>query len=506
MRKNYFILKAVPLFGAFVLCACNSVPAERVTYDLLWDTKLEKIESHVKLSEDSKSGIPTLYKEVDGVKKDDFKVLMFTDTHLDHKKPQCNYTYTMIAKNIMAEKPDFVAFCGDNITSIENEPRAKQFCQMLEDLNVYWSCTLGNHEGDQGDATKGQTGLTRQAMVDIFASYPHCLLDASVKHTKVGLPVYGVGNNAVNILNSKREVAQTLFFLDTEKLMSTESMAEYMNEIEDFKKMGKAKDNETEFYDYIHNTQIQWYKEVMADSKSLNSVVFSHVPLKDMEDAYISYYNTIKKDKSEWAPFKDQGVGSNENIWPYTIVPGETNNEDLGKIKLVYGVRAEDMCYGPHDLRMVDKHTPMFNAMLTDGGAAPAFFCGHDHQNNFMLKLTPKDNKTITMGYIQPACYSSNNFWSKGLLHWDPYNSETQNKYHLIQGYSVMNLTLDNPHHPFEVNNYTNYEKWNSCYNNGLDLVKDNRGEYKPAWDYEKKVSKYPNDPNDPLKAGPTSI
>ena len=118
MIQNKKLLKAVPLFGTFVLCACNSVPAERVTYDLLWDTKLEKIENHIQFANPI-NGIPTIYKKVGDVECDDFKILMFTDTHLDHKKAQCNYTYSMVAKNIMAEKPDLVIFCGDNISSIE---------------------------------------------------------------------------------------------------------------------------------------------------------------------------------------------------------------------------------------------------------------------------------------------------------------------------------------------------------------------------------------------------
>ena len=173
---------------------------------------------------------------------------MFTDTHLDHKKPQCNYTYTMIAKNIMAEKPDLVIFGGDNITSCENEPRTKQFCKMLEDLGVYWSCCLGNHEGDQGNPKLGEKGLTRIEMLEIFDSYPHCLLDSTPKTTKTGLPVYGNGNNAIHILNTEGEIAETLFFLDTDKLMSAESMEEYKDEIQEFKNMGKADADETEFY------------------------------------------------------------------------------------------------------------------------------------------------------------------------------------------------------------------------------------------------------------------
>lgn len=505
MIQNKKLLKAVPLFGAFVLCACNSVPAERVTYDLLWDTKLEKLENHMVVKEkDPGDGIPLIYREVNGKKQDYVKVLMITDSHLDHKKPQCNYTFTMIAKNIMAERPDLVIFGGDNVTSIENEPRARQFCQMLEDLNVYWSCCLGNHEGDQGDPEKGQTGLTREAMVNLFASYDHCLLNPSPKKTKDGKTVRGIGNNAIRLLNSKDKVAQTIYFLDTDKLMSSEDMTTYANQIAKFKEWGKASADETEFYDFVHDDQIQWYKETMQDSGSFNSIVVSHVPLLDMEDAYLAYYNKIYHgDEDPETDYVEQGRCGGADLWPYTSTPGEAIT-DLGTIKLITGCRAESMCYSPHDLVALSEfggndHTPMFNAMFENGGFHPAFFCGHDHSNDFFLEVKPKadNDKTIMMGYIESACYSSNNYWSNGLLGWNPYDKDESKEHHLMQGYSVALLDLKEASAdmtPVFVRNYTNYEKWNEYYEDALHLVEANRGPYEPA------KNKFINDPNDPIK------
>lgn len=502
-NKILFTIAPIAIVSAAILAVAipgfliNEEPGG-VTYNLLYDTKIEPLTNKVVVTEpNSNNGVFTMYKENgSGGKSNDFKILAFTDSHLDHKQDQCNYTLTMMVKNIMEVKPDFVVMAGDNITSTLNKPRAKQFCQIMEDLNVYWSCCFGNHEGNQ-------PGLTRQEMAKLFASYPHCIMDATTKHTSDGTEVWGYGDTAINILNSDNKVAQTLFFLDTDPIMSKQDMEKYADQIQQFKDMGKAKQDEVEFYDYVKDSQITWYKEVNAKYNSINSTVISHIPLKDMEDDYINFYKDAHAYHTEWGVRPDQTYGAGKNLWPYTEVTDETYND----IKIIAGHRAEDMCYGPHDL--IDAgggHTTMYAAMKDTKQPHPAYFCGHDHQNNFTLEHKDGD-QTIAMGYIQPACYSSNNYWSKGMLHWSPYNTNAWDKYHLIQGYTVMDYKLDdsNKNSPFDLANYTNYEEWddgegNAYYRDALKLVEANRGTYKPAWDNKKCESTYPNDPNDPLQ------
>lgn len=488
VKIKQYLMKATSLLVLPIsLFACAK--EKGITYDLLWDTKISKLESNIVVQEKNNNGITTICKKVNGEIQDKLNVLVFTDFHLDHKREICNYTYTMIAKNIMNVKPDLVLLCGDNITSIENVARAKQFAQLMEDLNVYWSFVLGNHEGKEYPE---KDMMSRPEQINLFSQYKHCLVDPSVKKTSDGTVVWGDGNHAINILNSKGEVAQTFFFLDSGTIMSDEDEIKFNDQIDEFKRIGKADPGDDEFYDYIKDSQIKWYKEVMAKYPISNSTVFSHVPLKDMEDAYLTYYNAYINDKGIENKI---GIGKdNKGIWPYTI---EINKIPDCKVDMLTGRRAEDMCYSPHDLvKTPNGHTMMYNAMIESGGQHPAFFCGHDHQNDFVFDetvTTQNGNKIITMGYIEPACYSSNNFWTKGLLEREPFYDVS--KYHLIQGYSLMNFDLNKPSTPFSIHHYTNYNVWNGAhYSEAIQLIQEGKGtSYMPAFGL------YPQDPNNPF-------
>ena len=504
MKKNakLFVTAAIAL-TSIVLSSCAK-KEKGITYTLLWNTKIEKVGNNLVVEKGKKGEPTTIYKKVNGEIRDDLKVLVFTDLHLDHNQDCCNYTFTMIAKNIKNVKPDLVVLCGDNITSIEQKPRARQFAKMMEDMDVYWSFVLGNHEGKEYPV---KDMMSRPEHVKFFTQYSHCLIEPSIKHTDDGTEVWGNGNHAINILNSKKEVAQTFFFLDSGDKMSDEDWkTNYATEVQAFIDMGRADEDEVEFYDYIKDSQLKWYKETMAKYPSSNATIFSHVPLKDMEDAYLEYYYRYNHQSSEPIWEDDQGPYKNEVIWPYTEVTGAVKDCN---VKIRIGHRAEGMCYGPHDIRdnpiyepgpetSLTNHTAVFKTMVESGGKHPAFFCGHDHQNNFVIDEKVGD-KTVTMGYIQPAGYSSNNFYTKGMLTEDPLSEP--DKYHLIQGYSIMDLDLTNSSYPFSINHYTNYDVWNhEHYVEGLQLIRDILLNKTTPKDYAPAYNKYISDPNDPLK------
>ena len=86
----------------------------------------------------------TIRKNSDG----EFKVLMFTDTHLKGDKQLDNTTVTYLVKNITEQKPDLVILGGDNVTYGFNKKRNVQLAELFESLGVYWATVLGNHEGD----------------------------------------------------------------------------------------------------------------------------------------------------------------------------------------------------------------------------------------------------------------------------------------------------------------------------------------------------------------------
>ena len=285
---------------------------------------------------------------------DDFKVVAFTDMHLDTSKDKGNVTIEMFIRNISSQKPDLVVLVGDNVTSALNTRRVKQLAKLMEELGVYWTLVLGNHEGDNAFS------ISRQKMIDIFASYPHCLVERDIKTTKSGETLWGAGNHVINLLGSKGEIRQSLYFFDSGNEMTKEDIEKYKEEIEYTNK----KKN-----DYIKESQIQWYKETVSTineiaKKTVKSVIFSHIPLMEFNTAY------------------------------------EKAMEGDAEAELLYGNKLESVCSSGHN-------NGFFN-LIDDLGSTQAFISGHDHVNDFAVKY-----KGIILAYNQSSGYGSYNVVTK---------------------------------------------------------------------------------------------
>ena len=285
---------------------------------------------------------------------EDFKIVAFTDMHLDTYKAKGNVTIEMLIRNMSSQKPDLVVFVGDNVTSALNARRTKQLGKLMEELGVYWTLILGNHEGDN------TASISRQKMIDIFASYPHCLVEKDIKTTKSGEMVWGVGNHVINLLDSKGGIRQSLYFIDSGSDMTEEDIKKYKEEIES---TNNRKD------DYIKDSQIQWYKETVSDineiaKKTVKSVIFNHIPLVEFNTAY------------------------------------EKAMEGDAEAELLYGGKLETVCASGHNSGFFD--------VIRDLGSTQAFISGHDHVNDFAVKY-----KGVILAYNQNSGYSSYNVVTK---------------------------------------------------------------------------------------------
>lgn len=285
---------------------------------------------------------------------DDFKILAFTDMHLDTYKEKGNVTIEMLIRNITSHKPDLVVLVGDNVTSALNARRTKQLGRLMEEMGVYWTLVLGNHEGDNA------ASISRQRMIDILASYPHCLVEKNIKTTKSGERVWGVGNHVINLLDSEGGIRQSLYFFDSGNDMTEEDIKKYKEEIES---TNNKKD------DYIKDSQIQWYKETVGNineiaNKTVKSVVFNHIPLQEFNRAY------------------------------------EEAMEGNAEAELLYGGKLEGVCASGHNSGFFD--------LIHDFGSTQAFISGHDHVNDFAVKY-----KGIILAYNQNSGYSSYNVVTK---------------------------------------------------------------------------------------------
>ena len=265
MKKK--IIRIVVLVLVLALAVGGLVVYSKLPHSLNYKIdSIEPVGTNVKIVGEGEDYV-TITKNTEG----DFKVLMFTDIHLDGKNATSKITVSNIVKNVQNEKPDLVIFGGDNVTSALNNKRCHQLGEIFEKLGVYWAGILGNHEGDNN------MSISREKMVDIFSSYDHCLMRQGKKD------VDGNGNYVLTILNKDSTVRESFFFLDSHDEISEENMKKY--NVED---TGKT------IYDAVYESQVDWYKTTLATMKAeqeekgnreFKSIVVTHIPLPQYEAA-----------------------------------------------------------------------------------------------------------------------------------------------------------------------------------------------------------------------------
>ena len=324
MKKKLKII--IPAVILVILIIGGSVAYAFLPHSLNYDIdSVENIGSFVEVVSKSEDNVTIKLTE-----NRNFKVLYFTDMHLDGKNKTSILTVTNLVDNIKKEKPDLVILGGDNVTSAFNKKRCNQLAEIFENLGVYWAGILGNHEGDN------KYSQTRSEMIEIFSSYEHCLMLEGIDD------IWGDGNYTLDILNYDNSHCETFIFMDTGDEVLEDTKQEY----------GIPEDESP--YDGVKTSQIEWYKQKMAETKEtygeVNSVVVVHIPLPQMKEQFESQ-------------------------------------------EFLYGDKRENICASGFD-------SGLFDAMKEVGTRA-AFF-GHDHLNDFGIEY-----EGILLGYMQPSGYGS---------------------------------------------------------------------------------------------------
>ncbi len=312
----------------------------------------------------------TIRKEGDG----EFKVLMFTDMHLDGKNETCDLTVKYLVENVQKEKPDLVLLGGDNVTSGMNKKRSHQLAEIFEKLGVYWGGVLGNHEGDN------KWSVTRTEMVNIFSSYDHCLMRRGLE------TVTGDCNYVINIENADGSLLNTFYFLDS------------FDEMTDAQKSETGWTEDMSEYDGPKADQVAWYSAKVSEAAAKyglhDSIMVIHIPLLQMRQ------NALPKGEFSW--------------------------ENPGTDGFLYGAQRENVCCTGFE-------NGLFDAVKA-GGSTKTVFCGHDHVNNFGIEVDGILLSYIEMSGYSSYSYYSKGYpeeeWLQGctelLLHADGTFTQTQ--------------------------------------------------------------------------------
>ncbi|MBQ6863087.1 MAG: metallophosphoesterase [Clostridia bacterium] len=280
------------------------------------------------------------------VTDEEFKVMQLTDIHFGGgwmSAGRDKKTINCLAALVTAEKPDLVIATGDiaypvpfQAGTFNNKSGAKLFAQTMESLGVYWTLNFGNHD------TEAYSYYSREKISDFYSTdMQYCLFSAGPED------IDGYGNHFVKVCNTKGEITQALFMLDSGSYTDGDILGIKW------------------YYDNVHDNQIEWYKQQVAacnehnaalNADKIKSMLFIHIPFEEYEFA--------------WEEYKANDHKDTENVKYYFGRAGETD-------ELVYNSKYEN---------------GLFEALLENG--TQAVFCGHDHFNCFSV-----DYKGIRLTY-----------------------------------------------------------------------------------------------------------
>ena len=282
------------------------------------------------------------YNERNGVytitsSNNDFRILQLTDIHLgggvisyDKDKKALEAVFKLIDYT----KPDLVVVTGDltfpvgfSSFSFNNTAPVAQFAAFMRNTGVPWVFTYGNHD------TESMAAGNKEDLNELYKSLSwktsRNLLYPYVQPKVNGEKIMGRNNQLVEIRNSDGTLNQALFLIDSNAYVGK----------------GFSK------YDYIRDEQVEWYKnEILRlneeEGKTISSLGFFHIPLKEYKTAYDLYMNNSKEVKYFF--------GSNDEKTDKKVSASEY----------------------PSSLFNVAKEL----------GSTKGFFCGHDHYNNMSLE------------------------------------------------------------------------------------------------------------------------
>lgn len=187
----------------------------------------------------------------------EFKIVQFTDTHIDLENNKNLSVYQTIKKVIQIEKPDFVILTGDNVTQNNPQEAYRRFAEIFEKAKVPWAAVFGNHDS--------QNNFSREKLAELLHGLPFC------KNNDRG-DTYGNSNFVLPVHGKSEKVEALLYCLDSN--------------------VNSTLDPVVEGYGWFQFSQIDWYLKKSKTftqrngGKPLPALAFFHIPLPEYTQAW----------------------------------------------------------------------------------------------------------------------------------------------------------------------------------------------------------------------------
>lgn len=199
----------------------------------------------------------TKYEKADNTVQ---KVLQITDVHIVNNDKKDAKAFKTIRLMIEKTQPDIIVVTGDITSEKDNLTAIKKFGEFIEKFNIPWAFTYGNHDAE-GDVGKDEID-------EYLLSLDNCVYERGDPN------VDGHGNYYRNVTDENGNVIMSLIMIDSNMYNADKTIGGY---------------------DYIHENQIEWYKntvksiakEVNGDEqKTVPSLCFFHIPMQEYKTAY----------------------------------------------------------------------------------------------------------------------------------------------------------------------------------------------------------------------------
>lgn len=190
-------------------------------------------------------------------KNGEFKIVQFTDTHVELKNNKNLSVYNTIKKVIKIEKPDFVILTGDNVTENDPQEAYSRFAEIFKKAKIPWAAVFGNHDS--------QNNFSREDLAKFLHGLPYCMnndLGETTGNSNFVLPVYGENNKT-----------EALLYCMDSNVNSTLSPV-------------------VKGYGWFSFSQIEWYRNKSKEFKNKNggkpllALAFFHIPLPEYTQAW----------------------------------------------------------------------------------------------------------------------------------------------------------------------------------------------------------------------------
>lgn len=259
----------------------------------------------------------------------DFKILQLLDIHIGG-------SYTTMNKDIKAmnaikalvneTKPDFIIIMGDLVYPIavqtftwNNRRSFFPLAYFMSSLGIHWTFVYGNHDTERLATTN--LHILEDRALETFKLDNKYYKGGKLLYYNENREVDGRSNMVIELINSDNKINTVFYLLESNS---------YIN-------------NNFNNYDFIHENQVEWYKEKVTEIGSyIPSMMFLHIPLPETKEAIEKY---------------------------------ENNSKD---VKYYYGEVNENVCTTKNDSTLFDTVVSL--------GSTKAIFYGHDHYNNISLE------------------------------------------------------------------------------------------------------------------------